>query len=550
MADKKIAQPKLPGQIQRLAPLAVGDQKLQRHLGYFSGTMINIGQIIGTGIFSNPALILLNTGSGGMMLILWVIGAFSALSGLLTFLELGTMLPRSTAEKEYLAYAFPKPRQLASFVFMTMIAIVSYSAGIAQGSTAFGSNIVYSIYAGEKTNDWQARGFAAFGLTFWVVVNMLSAKAAIRFNNFFTILKIALLLLLICVGFAGMSGRLPDRPDYAINFSFQGTLNNAGSYANAIYYVIYSYSGYYNLQKITDELKDPIRNLTRCGISALAFTTVLYMLANIAYLAVLPLDKIRDASITVAARLFTTAFGGVFGSQVLPVFVGLSSFGYIGASIGPVVMYSGSRVILEFAREGYMPFHRFFSHVHPKFNTPIRALMLKYSISLIFLLAPPPGSTFQFIMSFSNYGGYFFSGLCGVGLILLRRREPDLRRPIKAPLPLVLFSMAVSLYSLVFVFIPPTNKPSGYPYWVPYIVSISFGIACIGLWYLKMYTFNGLDDSYNNDIREIGQLELFKDVYGNEQLSSASLESNFESSTPIDVGKEKQQNPVQIVHVE
>jgi amino acid transporter len=104
---------------------------------------------------------------------------------------------------------------------------------------------------------------------------------AIRCNNFFTVLKITLLLLLICVGFAGMAGRLPDRPDFQENFSFDGTLDNAGAYASAIYYVIFSYGGYYNLQKVTDELKDPIKNLPRCGVSAVGLTTVLYLLANV-----------------------------------------------------------------------------------------------------------------------------------------------------------------------------------------------------------------------------------------------------------------------------
>lgn len=68
---------------------------------------------------------------------------------------------------------------------------------------------------------------------------------AIRFNNFFTVLKILLLLLLIGVGFAGLGGRLPNRPDLAENFSFNGTSNNSGNYANAIYYVIFAYGGKY-----------------------------------------------------------------------------------------------------------------------------------------------------------------------------------------------------------------------------------------------------------------------------------------------------------------
>jgi amino acid transporter len=102
----------LPQQIENLSPLAIGDQKLNRHLGYFSGTLMNgitikfsvysyciylfciVGQIIGTGIFSNPTFILINCGSGGMMLILWIVGAIFAGAGVWNYLELGTMLPR------------------------------------------------------------------------------------------------------------------------------------------------------------------------------------------------------------------------------------------------------------------------------------------------------------------------------------------------------------------------------------------------------------------------------------------------------------------------
>ncbi|KAG1449738.1 hypothetical protein G6F56_008556 [Rhizopus delemar] len=78
-------------QVENISPLAVGDQKLVRHLGYFSGTMMNMGQIIGTGIFSNPSYILNFCGSGGMMLIFWVIGAVFAGTGVWSYLELGTM---------------------------------------------------------------------------------------------------------------------------------------------------------------------------------------------------------------------------------------------------------------------------------------------------------------------------------------------------------------------------------------------------------------------------------------------------------------------------
>lgn len=167
-----------------------------------------------------------------------------------------------------------------------------------QGANAFGSNMIYAIGGPGYVNHWGARGFAGtylistvltrlikfelvFCLTFWLVLNIVSAKTAIRANNVFTLLKVALLVLLICVGFAGLAGRFPNQPDLSINFSFNETTDNAGSYASAIYYVVYAYGGWYNLNYILDELKDPIKNLPRCAVSALSLTTILYILANI-----------------------------------------------------------------------------------------------------------------------------------------------------------------------------------------------------------------------------------------------------------------------------
>ena len=180
----------------------------------------------------------------------------------------------------------------------------------------------------------------------------------------------------------------------------------------------------------------------------------------VAYLAVLPIAVIKSSQVTVAANLFNTAFGGIFGSRVLPVLVGSSSFGFVG-----VIFYSGSRILLEAARKGFLPFDRFFSKAHPKLQTPINTLVLLYVISLVFLLAPPPGSVFQFIVAFAGYGGYFFAAMSVLGLILLRRSQPDLKRPIKVPIVVSLIFIVICLYTLVFVFVPPASKPSGYPYY-------------------------------------------------------------------------------------
>lgn len=328
---------------------------------------------------------------------------------------------------------------------------------------------MYAIKGPRNYSDWEARGWAVFCLTFWFTLNIFSAKFAIRTNNFFTVLKILLLVLLIFVGFAGFAGRFDNQPDYTDNFSFNGTLDNPGSYANAIYYVIFAYGGWYNLNYVLDELKDPIKNLPRCAISALSLTTFLYLLANVAYLAVLPVSVIKTSDLTVAANFFNTAFGGVFGGHVLPVLVGCSSFGFVG-----VIFYSGSRILLEASRKGFLVFDRFFAQLNTRFQTPVRTLSLLYVISLIFLLAPPPGTVFQFVTAFSGYGNYFFAGLSVVGLLILRRTQPDVKRPFKVPVVISIVFIIICIYTLVFVFVPPVTKPKGYPYWRKFFSLIQY----------------------------------------------------------------------------
>ncbi|KAI9303096.1 amino acid/polyamine transporter I [Cunninghamella echinulata] len=511
-----------------IAPMAVGDQKMSRHITFFGGTMFTIGGIIGTGIFSNSSYILQSTGSGGMMLLMWAIGALFACCGLATYLELGTMLPRSGAEKEYLSYIYPHPRQLVPFIYMIICGVLVRCGELAQASIVFGENIIYSMHNGQQMNQWAAQGFGVFCITFWITVNIFSYKCAVRFNNFFSMLKIALLVLLVCIGFAGLAGRLPKQPNLKENFSFNGTLTNLGSYANGIYFVIFSYSGYYSVQTVTDELKDPIRNLPRIGVTSIFFVTIIYILANVAYLAVLPLDVIRESKLTVAADLFSAAFGGVFGTRVLPIFVGLSSFGFVGIST-----YAGSRVVLEFSRQGHLPFDRFFSKLHPTLQTPIRSLMLIYVITLIFMLGLPPGTAFEFIMSFVIYGEHIFATLCAIGVLILRRREPNTKRPIRAPVIAVLVYSGICIFTNVFVFITPKTLPP-YPYYAPYLCTVGFIFICVGLWYIKMYLYNGLENSYNNSIKKEGQLQLANELKQNNSMDTLSAS---ESQARYDLDK-------------
>lgn len=101
---------------------------LGRHLGVFSCTLLIVGRIVGTGIFSTPSSILSSTGSVGASLMLWVLGFILSFCGLFIWLEFGTMFPRSGGEKVYLEAVYTKPKYLVTVVFAMNAILLGFTA--------------------------------------------------------------------------------------------------------------------------------------------------------------------------------------------------------------------------------------------------------------------------------------------------------------------------------------------------------------------------------------------------------------------------------------
>ncbi|KAG2189920.1 hypothetical protein INT46_001935 [Mucor plumbeus] len=493
-------------QIGYMEPLAVGDQRLERKIGWIQGAMVNVSYIIGAGIFVGPALTLQLVGSGGMNLIIWFIGALVALSGTFTFMELGTMLPRSGGEVGYLEYCYRRPKYLLAYLF-TYWSLMNRSSGVASQGIVFGGYLNYAFFGSTYKSHWVDRGWSLLSATILTAINILSTKTTMKMIAFFTIIKISVLLLITCIGILVLTKVIPSDVDASLNLSFFGTSNTVGPYASALYYVMNSYSGWHNLNYIIDEVKDPIRNLPKASAAAVLSTAALYILTNIAYLVVLPLDTMKNSEFIVAAAFFTRSLGQNFASNVLPIFIGLSAFG-CGASMN----FTGGRVIMEVARQGLLPYGHVFGKVDPRIGSPVNAYLLQYVLSIIFIVGPPPGAVYQFIVAFAAYPVYVFYFLMALAVLILRRREPNSNRPIRAPLVCVYVFLSFTAYALVFVFIPVKNQY--YPYWLPYICAILSMVACTGFWYYQIVIKNTPSKSYNESIRNQGHTAMENEIFG------------------------------------
>lgn len=93
--------------------------------------------------------------------------------------------------------------------------------------------------------------------------------------------------------------------------------------------------------------------------------------------------------------------------------------------------FSGGRLILETARDGLLPYGHTIGYVNPQFKSPINAMVLQYVLVVIYLVATP-GAVYQFIIAFASWPAYIFFLLIGIGVLILRQREPTLTRPYKA----------------------------------------------------------------------------------------------------------------------
>ncbi|KAJ2780947.1 hypothetical protein GGI18_003769 [Coemansia linderi] len=470
-----------------------GISKLERKLGLWSGMAIVVGSIIGSGIFSSPSLILDSVGSVGMSLVVWVIGAVVSLCGCAAYMELGTMLPRSGGEKEYLDVAFPRPRALLPFVFCLSIIAISFPSGIAADAVVTG---VYFVYAATgKTasghSEWTQR---AIGLAVVVVCGLLHglcSRVAIRVQNLLTVVKVLLLVLIVVVGVIGLANGLHTPRSKSFEGAFQGTSRNAHSYVSALFKVFFSYAGYTSLNYSIDELRDPVRNLPRAAMGGLVATTVLYVLSNVAFFIVLSPEAMRASSTAVAGVFFTTAFSATWGQRIVPAFIGLAAFGNVMCAT-----FSASRVVFEAAREGYLPFARYLGSVDGRFQAPVWALAFSTVVAAAFIVGPPPGEAYDFLIDIGGYPSWVFYGLSVVGLLVMRRTHGELVRPFTTWMLANVVTIVTALFMCIVPFVRPDGDATSIPYWAAPLAAVLFIAASVPMWYIQVVIRGGLDRSH------------------------------------------------------
>jgi amino acid transporter len=302
---------------------------LGRTITWPSAYILVISRVIGSGIFATPGVIVKSVGSVGLSLTLWILGAIIAACGLAVGLEYGCMLPRSGGEKVYLEFTYRKPRFLASTLVATQAVLLGFTA----------SNCIvfaqYTLYAFDiEATDFLRKSLAVGLLTVITIVHGCFMNTGIRIQNFLGWIKVGLVIFMIFSGLFvvvlrpkgsdGQRSHFPTGPDL-----WKDTDWSWGIISTSLFKVFYSFAGLNNVNNVLNEVRNPVRTLKSVSITALITATILYILVNIAYFIVVPLDEVKSSGELIAALFFEKCFGPRLGKTLLPLAVALSGAGNV-----------------------------------------------------------------------------------------------------------------------------------------------------------------------------------------------------------------------------
>jgi APA family basic amino acid/polyamine antiporter len=375
-----------------------------RRIGPFSGTMMVVGGIIGSGIFLNPSIVAQRVGTGPLTMVVWGIGAVVAILGAFIFAELGARYPEAGGGYVYLRDAFgPLPAFLYGWALLVAIA----SGATAAVAVTFASYAAPLLGLGEAARI----PLAAAVIVILAIVNVVGVEPGTVTQNVFTILKLAAIAALVASGLGSATLARAIAPSVtAVVQRSTGTL--AVALGTALVPVLFAYGGWQQTNFVAGEMIEPRRNLPRALVWGVLVVAAVYLAVNFTYLRTLGVAGLA-ASTAPAADAMALRFGPV-GRTLIAVGIAVSTFGFLD-----IVILVTPRVYQAMARDGL--FFRRLAVLHPRFRTPVAAIALQAAWAIALLLT----GTYGELLDYVTFADWIFFGATAATLVVYRRRDPD-----------------------------------------------------------------------------------------------------------------------------
>ncbi len=380
--------------------------KLAKELTLYGLIMVAIGSCIGSGIFVTPSQIAQTIPSPYLIIAVWIIGGLITLTGALTFGELGALFPKAGGIYVFLSEAYGG---WLGFLYGWAYLMIITSGSIAVLALAFSYYLSFFI----PMNDAGKILTSIIAISLLTILNILRAKFGEIFSNLFTGLKIAGILIIIGAGILYGNSHLSFGSP---GFSAEGS--DLSGFGVALVGVLFSYGGWQHATFLAGETKNPTRNVPIAMITGALVVTLIYLLVNISYMLLLPLDAII-ASQKVAADAVSTVLP--FGGMLVAGIIAVSTVGTIG-----IYTLSAPRIYYAMAEDGL--FFKKIAKVHPVFKTPVNAIVAQSVWAIVLLLF---WGTFEDLITYTVSVEWIFFALAAAGIFIFRKRLKDAKRPYK-----------------------------------------------------------------------------------------------------------------------
>jgi len=454
-------------------------------LGLIDATMIVAGSMIGSGIFLVSADIVRNVGGAGWLILVWLITGFMTLTAAVSYGELSGMFPKAGGQYVYLKEAY---NPLISFLYGWSLFAVIQTGTIAAVGVAFSKYAAYLIPALSEDNhilrfrtginscgDPTYFNISAAQIVSILLIGLLTytntrgVKGGKWIQNIFTSTKLLALFGLILAGFIAFHPEvwhanwsaawvatktsLKDVCNPSLGFNINSISGAAlfGGIAAAMVGSVFSSDAWNNVTFIAGEIKNPQKNIGLSLFLGTLIVTVIYVCANLMYVAVLPLNEIAHAEKDRIAVAASQVIFGKSGTYIIALLIMVSTFGCNNGLI-----LSGARVYYTMAKD------KLFFRQAGKLNrnsVPQWALWAQFVVASVLCLSGKYGDLLDMI----SFVVVIFYVLTILGIFILRKKKPDLPRPYKAfgypLLPILYILMGASFCILLIIYKPEFTWP-------------------------------------------------------------------------------------------
>ncbi len=431
--------------------------ELIRGLGLTAAMMIVAGSMIGSGIFRKPATMAGQLLSPELLILVWIVAGLITFIGAITNAEIAGMIDATGGQYVYFRKMYG---DFTAFLYGWSIFAVIQTGSQAAIAYVFSEYLGYFFKYPQLSQplqdfsifipfvgdihpflDFGTKAIAIVCIIFLTGINYLGVVFGGVVQTIVTFIKIASIILLSLLLFTFGQGSFAN-----VYSGFQiptATMTNIISVIGlALAGAFWAYDGWNNVTFVAGEVKSPQRNVPLALLYGTLIVMAVYVLINIAFLYVLPIDEMSKSPLvaaTAAEKIF-----GVNGASIISIAVIVSTFGALNGSI-----LATARVQFAMARD-----KMFFSplgRIHPKFGTPHISLIIQGIWSCVLVLS----GSFDTITDYVIFAAWLFYMLGAFGVFVLRKKMPDVNRPYKVwgypivPAIFVVFSFLFLFNSLV-----------------------------------------------------------------------------------------------------